>query len=313
MSQLATVIIPVYNRSHLITRCLESVNNQTYGPLEVIIVDNNSTDGTLDTVRNWIADCGRRDIEWHTTVCTTPGAAAARNFGEKSSTGDYLFFFDSDDVMRPDYVKNGMDVFLQNPHVDLVGWRVAIHGPGKSLKITHDWNKTNEIDRHLVDSVYRTQGYGIRRSVLKRAGNWNPDAHVWNDWELGVRLILSNLNCFITHKITADVYHQDESITGTSFKSKAGQWEKILDHSEELILQSSHPQKSHMARVIAYRRIILAAIYHREGEPNLSLSLYYKALQSPQLNILSKFALNIAYRYTRLGGRGAFRIIGFLL
>ncbi len=101
---LVTVIIPTYNRAHLVTEALDSVYEQTYRPIECIVVDDGSTDDTVEVVKQWkhahTSDgfCARLKRQ------ENRGAPAARNHGREAAQGDYLLFLDSDDVLPRDAV-----------------------------------------------------------------------------------------------------------------------------------------------------------------------------------------------------------------
>ncbi len=310
---LASVIIPVYNRAHLIERCLDSVLLQKYRPLEIIVVDNNSKDGSLSTVATWMENHPEKEVTYKTGVCTVQGASAARGFGESMATGDILFFFDSDDTMRPDLVKDAMEVFDRYPETEIVGWRVQFHTLNGTVRDSHAWRPSQSLDYHMINAVLRTQGYAVRKETLTAAGGWVAGIPVWNDWELGVRLLLRKPDIKVLDKIQADVWSQEESITGKDFSSKAGEWERIMDMVENEALASDHPKREHIARLVAYRRAILAAHYKREGQPVLAEELLKKAISSSHLSFTQKQALKLAYRYTTGGLRGAFHIVGPLL
>ena len=87
-----SVIIPLYNEEKYITACVESVINQTYKNLEIIIVDDKSTDNSLKIVKN-IKDKRIKII----SLKKNAGVANARNKGVEAATGDYICFLDSDD------------------------------------------------------------------------------------------------------------------------------------------------------------------------------------------------------------------------
>jgi len=93
---LFSVIIPVHNRAHLIRDCIDSVLAQRFQDFEIILVDNNSTDG-LDRVLANYTDARLRIVR-----CRTPGPSAARMAGVAVSRGSYLSFIDSDDLWRDD-------------------------------------------------------------------------------------------------------------------------------------------------------------------------------------------------------------------
>lgn len=91
---LVSVIIPTYNRAHIVGRAIESALHQTYGHLEVIVVDDGSSDGT----RALVSAMGSRVRYFHQA---NAGVSAARNHGMRQARGEFVAFLDSDDVWRP--------------------------------------------------------------------------------------------------------------------------------------------------------------------------------------------------------------------
>jgi glycosyltransferase involved in cell wall biosynthesis len=91
-----SVIIPVYNRAHLVARTIESVLSQSHAACHVILVDDGSTDGTHEVVSARFPDPRVRVLRQENR-----GVSAARNAGLAAATGDYIAFLDSDDVWRP--------------------------------------------------------------------------------------------------------------------------------------------------------------------------------------------------------------------
>lgn len=100
MQPLVSVIIPVYNVADYLGACLESVCQQTYTNLEIILIDDGSTDGSLDRVRDLI----QADARVRVLTQTNQGAAAARNRGLDEAKGDYILFVDADDWVTPEAV-----------------------------------------------------------------------------------------------------------------------------------------------------------------------------------------------------------------
>ena len=98
--ELISVIIIAYNVENYIRKCLDSVVNQTYTNLEIIIVDDASTDKTDDICREYQKTDKRIKYIRHRT---NRGQAIARNTGLDNATGDYIGFIDSDDYVLPDY------------------------------------------------------------------------------------------------------------------------------------------------------------------------------------------------------------------
>lgn len=98
---LISVIIPIYNVSHYLSRCLDSVLVQTYKTLEIVLVDDGSTDGS-ERICDDYAD---RHQEIKVCHISNGGASFARRKGLELSTGQYVVFVDSDDIVEPDYVE----------------------------------------------------------------------------------------------------------------------------------------------------------------------------------------------------------------
>lgn len=95
---VVSVIVPVYNAQETIERCLSSILEQTYPALEVLVVDDGSTDQSLALVREF----EREDSRVRVLAQANSGVAAARNLAMNHATGDYLQFVDSDDELSPD-------------------------------------------------------------------------------------------------------------------------------------------------------------------------------------------------------------------
>lgn len=313
MEYPVTVVVPVFNRAALIGRCLDSIHSQTYRPLRVIVVDNGSTDTTRDTVMEWIRSHSA-DAAFETLLETENrrGATAARQRGLDLSESPVTLFFDSDDAMRPDLVATAMDSLYSPESPDIVCWRLMHHradGDRMSRRISPHPDMYDQ----LVYSFLPTQGYAMRTELCRRAGGWSRSHPVWNDWELGVRLMLTSPRIAVTDRCLVDYYPQDDSITGTSFSAKAGKWEAVLDSVEKTLEASGDPRRRGWIRTVNYRRVILAAIYSREGDTRSASVLLRKALAHRSLGFWRRMVMRGVYLYTKAGGRGAYRLAGPLL
>lgn len=102
-----SVIVPVYNREELLPNCLASLVAQDYPRLEIIVIDDGSTDRTAEVARRYPVKVISLD--------ENQGAAIARNEGANAATGDYLAFTDSDCVAPPDWVSKMVAVLEENP------------------------------------------------------------------------------------------------------------------------------------------------------------------------------------------------------
>lgn len=311
----AAVVIPVYNRENLIKRCLDSVYAQTYRPLQVVVVDNNSTDGTLASVEGWIKSHNLRndgDFEITLVAESKPGAAAARNAGLKLVTSDWTLFFDSDDTMHPELVSEAM---ARTAEADIVCWRVKIVALN-ALDSYRPYHKTRLLSRQVYNCILSTQSCMVRTEFVRGVGGWCDEAMVWNDWELGVRIMLAEPRMAWVDRCLVTVYQQAVSITGRAFSDRPGEWEKtigIIQANLERGVESGRVAPRLARKTVAqldYRRAILAAHYRREGHPELCERLMTETLQRSSLPGWRKLLLRAVCRYTAAGGRAAYYLWG---
>lgn len=307
-----TIIVPVYNRSGLVLRTLDSIKSQTYRPIRLIVVDNNSTDMTPEVIASWKK--ANEEERFRVDIFTEPGrgASKARQLGFEKSEGEYVMFFDSDDTMDSNLVELAMKAFRKHPDRDMVTWRVRLHDLNRKVSVTHG-SGTRPVFIHLVHSLLRTQGYAVRREIIEKSGGWNKDLSGWDDWELGVRILLLHPRMVHISEIPVDVYCREDSITGKDFSSKEGEWEKALDSAEAAIKASGFEKKEGLLRWISYRRVILAAQYNREGNHYAVNSLLEKVLSDPNLSKRRRLFMRLVFHYTSRGGRGIAMPARFIL
>lgn len=108
---MISVIVPVYNSELFVERCINSILAQTYSNFELILVDDGSTDHSLDVLKEY----ERRDPRITVIEQENSGPGLARNTGIEHATGDYIVFVDSDDIVKPDYFEK-----LSKENADIV-------------------------------------------------------------------------------------------------------------------------------------------------------------------------------------------------
>ncbi|MEA5596977.1 glycosyltransferase family 2 protein [Rivularia sp. UHCC 0363] len=115
-SPKVSIIIPCYNPGMMLERCLNSCFEQTYPNIEIIIVDNNSTDGSIEVARQLAANSSYRVIF---TSCHNQGQNNAFNHGFTLAKGDYIQWLDADDELMPDKIELQVKALEQNPDFDI--------------------------------------------------------------------------------------------------------------------------------------------------------------------------------------------------
>ena len=284
-----SVIIPVYNRAAVVGATLDSVLAQTYRPLQVVLVDNYSTDDTLHTLEQFKQDHESEDFKVVVTREEHHTAGAARNRGFEHATGEWVLFFDSDDQMAEGLVASYVRVIekaaKKGKPLDLISVRSTLVFPdGNSREAP--FHRRDLFANHILHGQLATQRYAVRRDFFATTDGWNIDLPGWNDWELGLRLLLAAPHvAFDGSKSRVTINHNGtDSITGTEFHSRQGQWEYVIDIMiNEIRCSRLKPQhKLRFERLLEYRRMVLAAQYQRENYPDLAKPLCqqaYRALQ----------------------------------
>ncbi len=182
-----SVVIPTYNRAHVISAAIKSVLEQSFRDLEVIVVDDASTDGTEGVVRS--LDDGRVRYIRHEE---NKGAPAARNTGINAARGQYVAFQDSDDEWLPGKLQKQMEAFRDAPpEVGVVYsgfWRIKNGGktyiPSGGVK-----KKEGNILKELFRGNFvATPTMVVRKRCFEKAGMFDEHLPRLQDWELVIRL-----------------------------------------------------------------------------------------------------------------------------
>lgn len=249
MKKLVSIIIPVYNREHTLLRLFDSLVNQDYRPLEIVLVDNGSSDSSF-------VKCDAFRIKHYSSdfkvVCVEEkrqGASAARNTGLRISTGEYIYFFDSDDEMSNDFISEMSKLLDTSANADIALARTLMIFENGRVKKRVGWKNVSVSD-HILASIISTQSFLSRRSFITKVGEWNEKISFWVDYELGVRILLENPNIVWNNNYYHRIYQHSDSITGESYSSRI---ESILHSLTAIkhILNNSPKNKNTNKNLIA--------------------------------------------------------------
>ena len=206
---LFSVVIPTYNRASLLLQTLESVRRQTYRPLEVLVVDDGSTDATALMLSHWSEQYAQASgLLLRTLRQDRAGACAARNRGLRASRGEFIQFLDADDLLHPDRLRCVVDTF-QATSCDYVftgfegfcGWCgevIETHLPLSDGGIPLHQFARGEIWGNIAQ-------FAIRRSIAPSVGPWTPGLSVCQDMDYLVRLLLASDDGVAIPRVLASV------------------------------------------------------------------------------------------------------------
>jgi len=182
-----SVIIPVYNRASTLDRCLTSVAQQRYPATEIVAVDDGSSDGSVERLREWQTRFPDMKID----LQTHRGVAAARNNAVRQSSGEWLAFLDSDDEWHPDKLSEFAASIKQNSALDFIfSDRVAPDGTTRGKK-TPDINKEQYESKFflLADWRVQTSALAMKRELYNETGTFNETLYSCSDFEFWWRAI----------------------------------------------------------------------------------------------------------------------------
>ncbi len=203
IKDLVSVIIPTYNRAHLIKRSAMSVLNQTYGNLELIIIDDGSTDNTEEVVKS-IDDERVIYIKQ-----SNKGACAARNNGIDHAKGEFIAFQDSDDIWHKDKLEKQLGT-LKNTGADLVCCKMLGNGDATNV-IPNTFTEgflTYSDDVPLGISTQTLCAY----SKVFKTERFDVEIPRLQDFELLLR-VKDKFKIYCTEDVLIDYYIQEDSIS----------------------------------------------------------------------------------------------------
>lgn len=205
-----SVVIPTYNRGDAIGPTLDWVLQQSLAPLEVIVVDDGSTDGTAD----WIEE----KYAGHVTVIRQKnrGVAQARNRGWRVARGDWIAFLDHDDIWHQSKLEKLLAAATPDSGVIIPRWQ-EVDGSGMVL------SQSPEYPLALLDS---SRAFGwlfgwssplvsmsvplVRRDLLKKVGGFDPHCAPADDWDVWLRLARQTKFAFVNEVLVDYTLHEGQ-------------------------------------------------------------------------------------------------------
>lgn len=187
-----SVIVPIYNAIAYVRQCLDSLKRQTLHNLEIICVDDGSTDGSLNILKQYAA----QDDRFIILSQKNSGSAAARNYGLQKATGDYIGFMDSDDYVSDNYFEKLLECALKNE---------AEIAATSSVKLFNAYGNKSSKDMGF-------QGKKIITSVEDKGNIIITTGVSWNKIYLKDFIERNNIKCLELKNAAEDNYFTDTSI-----------------------------------------------------------------------------------------------------
>lgn len=180
ISPLVSVIVPAYNMEQYIAETLDSILCSTYQNIEIIVIDDGSTDATISIVEKYII----RDNRIRLFKQKNAGPSRARNNGIQNSHGKYILPVDSDDLISPSFIADAVEAIQSDNNIKVVSCRCEFFGMRKGEWILPDFN----LNKLAIDNrICATSMYC--RSDWERIGGYNETIIAREDWAFWIAML----------------------------------------------------------------------------------------------------------------------------
>ncbi len=194
-----SVLMSVFNGERYLIKAIDSILNQTFKDFEFIIIDDGSTDNTIETLNTFLIDHRISLIAQDNS-----GPAAARNVGLEKATGEYLAFLDSDDYWMPDKLVQQLNFIDSHKECGLVhtDYRIFHEEPkvSKPFKQPGWFSRWSEEERLLVCDTIGTLTVLTYTELVKEVGGFREDLHGTEDWDLWIRISKDSKICKLNYE-----------------------------------------------------------------------------------------------------------------
>lgn len=218
---LVSIIIPCYNVEDYVAECLDSAINQTYRPIEIIAVDNNSTDKTLVILKDY--ELRHPDL---ITVLEEKkqGAPAARNKGMSEAKGDWLQFLDADDLLLKEKIERQVILIngrhIGNHTVQVIGSYYHQFVNGRTVKIPCA-KSDNPIEDIAFSGLGQTSANLFNKDAVIRLGGWDETLNNAQDLDMEFKLLRTGISKALYDFNYGTIYRQRKfgQITSTNLET----------------------------------------------------------------------------------------------
>ncbi|WP_115865084.1 glycosyltransferase family 2 protein [Halorussus litoreus] len=269
-----SVIVPTYERADVLPRALDSALGQSFSDLEVVVVDDGSTDGTAEIVAKYR---NRDDRVRSLAHEENRGLAAARNTGIEAATGEYVTFLDSDDELHPDLVAETMAVLADRP-TDCAGAFVAYEVMREgSRAAVHDAEGLVRSVESFDGRQVRMGGTTLRARALDDLGGFDETFPYGEEYDLWIRLVADHYLVGIDEPLYR-YYKHGEQLTANDGKIIEGVARLLAKHPD---LPPAYAARHRYARGHAFARQgrmnCAAREFHRAiaADPRRPMNYYY--------------------------------------
>lgn len=250
-SKLVSIVIPTKNSAEYLKKCLTSIQNQSYPHIEIIVVDNFSTDSTQEIAKKFTRNVFNKG----------PERSSQRNYGVKKSKGSYVAIIDSDMILTKNVVRDCIRICNSNREV------VQITLPEKSIGEGY-WSKVKAYERsfYLNDDTIEAPRF-FAKKVFEEVGGYDESIHGGGEeYDLPDRITARG---YARHRINSFTLHQEGKLTlletmNTKYYYGKTAYIYYLKHKKKALIKMAPVRKSflsHWPRLIRHPILSISMIY----------------------------------------------------
>ena len=257
-AHLVSIIIPVYNRAQMLQEAVESALKQNYKPIEIIIIDDGSSDETSELAHS----LAKRHSNVSCIRTENQGPALARQTGLEQARGAYIQYLDSDDLLDPNKLVQQVAELQATTSADVVYCRQALADSNGKI-IEDNWMRTGEQHKTMFPAMLAGRIWGTpaplyRHTLLDKAGAWKKLSNL-EDWEYDCRLaIYSTGLAYVDQSLVLVRRHAGEHYGNIEPKDH----HKIRDRAEAFILIAGHAKAASINHnSLEYRKFVRSCFH----------------------------------------------------
>lgn len=221
---LVSIVIPVFNAEAYVAECVRSALRQSYDRTEIICVDDGSTDGTREILQELEAS---HPDEIELLLAEHEGAPAARNKGLRRAEGEYIQFFDADDLLHPEKIAHQVALVRQDrPDLVAGSYRQEVF----SEEAVPKDSETVHVEDDAWRGLLRGANLGItssnlwRRAFVEEIGGWNEALDRCQDAELMFRMLRHGAQVTLDRTVHTTVRRRDDSVWNADVRASRKRW-----------------------------------------------------------------------------------------
>lgn len=309
MNKKISIIIPIYNGEKYLERCINSLLNQTHKNIEIILVNDGSSDNT-DKLCKKMQTLDERIIY---IKQKNSGVSSARNKGIEKSTGEYICFVDCDDWVDKKYCEILLKGMKKNTQLSVIGYKKYENYDSNNIK---NFDQTIEINQNKAfEAIFTDKNFFgfpwnklYKKEIIDKLGKrpFNTNIHICEDTLFNAKYLVECKKISYNQTPLYSYFLNDEGVTKSKvFNSKKLTVFDSLDEIEKIYLNYSPNNLTHLYKFYLYNYYLMH-LFIKQTKTNIKLNkvkikrIYKFLMKSKQVKLPDKIKISIKYHFPKL-------------